>query len=44
MLNIMMGKEPVEKMWEELLNDYEAKGLSKMIEEVNEKAREMGLD
>lgn len=44
MLNIMMGNEPVEKMWEDLLKDYEAKGLSKMIDEVNEKAREMGLN
>ncbi|MGI6622656.1 MAG: hypothetical protein ACOX4T_05900 [Acetivibrionales bacterium] len=40
MLNIMMGNEPVEKMWEDLLKDYEAKGLSKMIDEVNEKLPE----
>lgn len=44
MLNIMMGKEPVEKMWNDLLKDYESKGLSKMIEEVNAKAKEMGLN
>lgn len=44
MLNIMMGKEPVEAMWDKLLKDYEAKGLSKMIDEVNAKAKELGLN
>jgi len=44
MFKIMAGKEPVEKMWEDVLKEYEAKGLSKMIEEVNGKAKEMGLN
>jgi putative aldouronate transport system substrate-binding protein len=44
MLKIMAGKEPVEKMWDDVLKEYEKKGLSKMIEEVNAKAKEMGLN
>jgi putative aldouronate transport system substrate-binding protein len=44
MLNIMMGNKPVEDMWNSLLKDYESKGLSKMIDEVNEKAKAMGLN
>ncbi len=44
MLKIMAGKDPVEKMWADVLKEYEAKGLSKMIEEVNAKAKEMGLN
>lgn len=43
MLKIMAGKEPVEKMWNDTLNDYKAKGLDKMITEVNEKAKEMNI-
>lgn len=43
MLKIMAGKEPVDKMWNDVLKDYEAKGLSKMIDEVNAKAKELGL-
>ncbi len=43
LLNIMMGNEPVENMWNDILASYEAKGLSTMIEEVNAKAAEMGL-
>lgn len=44
MLKIMTGKEPVDKMWNDTLNGYKAKGLDKMITEVNEKAKEMGLN
>jgi putative aldouronate transport system substrate-binding protein len=40
----MMGNKPVEDMWNSLLKDYESKGLSKMIDEVNEKAKAMGLN
>ena len=43
LLNIMMGSDPVEDMWNDILASYEAKGLSTMIEEVNAKAAEMGL-
>lgn len=44
MLNVMLGTEPVEAMWDNILKDYESKGLSKMIEEVNAKAKDMGLN
>nr|WP_307990338.1 extracellular solute-binding protein [uncultured Niameybacter sp.] len=42
LLNIMMGTEPVEKMYEDLLAKYEANGLSAMIKEVNDTAKELG--
>lgn len=42
LLNIMMGTEPVEKMYEDLMAKYEANGLSAMIKEVNDKAKELG--
>ncbi|MGN0306747.1 MAG: hypothetical protein ACI4DN_00895, partial [Lachnospiraceae bacterium] len=44
LLNIMMGEEDVETMWNALLNQYETKGLSKMIDEVNAAAATMNLD
>ncbi len=44
LVRVMLGTEPVEKMWREILEDYEEKGLSKMISEVNRKAEEMGLE
>ena len=44
LLNIMMGTEDVEKMWNDILSQYEAKGLSKMIEEVNAAAGTMNLE
>lgn len=34
-LNIMTGTEPVETMWEALTKQYEADGLSEVIEQVN---------
>ncbi len=42
LMAVMMGSEPVEKMVEDLLKSYEDKGLDAMIQEVNEKAAEMG--
>lgn len=42
LLTIMMGTEPVDKMYDKLMKDYEAKGLSAMIKEVNDKAKELG--
>ncbi len=42
-LKIMMGKEPVDKMWNDVVKEYEAKGLNQMIEEVNAKAAELGI-
>ena len=43
LLQIMMGSEPVEKMVDDLLASYEAKGLSDMLDEVNAKAAELGI-
>lgn len=42
LLNVMTGTEDVEKMWEDIKAGYEAKGLSDVIEQVNEKAKELG--
>ncbi|MGL5677428.1 MAG: extracellular solute-binding protein [Cellulosilyticaceae bacterium] len=42
LLNIMMGSEPVEKMYKDLLDKYEQQGLSAMIKEVNDVAKEKG--
>lgn len=35
-LSIMTGEEPVEEMWKEICAQYEAKGLSDMIAQVND--------
>lgn len=37
---IMMGTEPVDKMVDSLMEEYENKGLEKMLEEVNKEAKE----
>lgn len=42
LLNIMMGSEPVEKMYQDLVKQYEQKGLREMIEEVNKEAKKRG--
>ena len=39
----MMGSDPVEKMVDDLLANYETKGLSDMLAEVNAKAAELGI-
>ena len=39
----MLGSEPVDKMVDDIMATYETKGLSKMIEEVNKKAEEVGI-
>lgn len=43
LLQIMMGAEPVDKMVDDLLANYETKGLSAMLDEVNAKAAELGI-
>lgn len=43
LLQIMMGDEPVDKMVDDLLAQYESKGLSQMIKEVNDAAEEAGI-
>lgn len=39
-LRIMTGTEPVEKMWEEIKEEYEAQGLQDMIDTVNAKLKD----
>ncbi|MHA0857752.1 extracellular solute-binding protein [Paenibacillus sp. CMAA1364] len=41
LLKVMLSKEPVEKVWDGIMKDYKAKGLDKVIEEVNAKAAEL---
>lgn len=43
LLQIMMGTDPVETMVDALLENYESKGLSQMLDQVNEKASELGI-
>lgn len=43
LLNVMLSKDPVEKVWGDIVKSYKAKGLDKMIEEVNAKAKEEGI-
>lgn len=40
---VMLGSEPVDKMVDDIMAGYETKGLSKMIDEVNKKAEEVGI-
>ncbi|MWV47258.1 extracellular solute-binding protein [Paenibacillus sp. HJL G12] len=44
LLNMMLSKDPIDKAWENTLNNYKAKGLDKMIDEVNAKAKEQGIE
>lgn len=43
MIRVMISKLPVEVIWKDIIDGYKAKGLDKMIAEVNEKAKEAGL-
>lgn len=43
LLQIMMGTDPVDEMVDDLLANYETKGLSDMLEEVNAAAAELGI-
>lgn len=42
LLQIMMGKDPVEKMWGDIYNKYKSNGLDKMVDEVNAEAKKLG--
>lgn len=42
-MQIMMGTEPVDKMVDDLMANYESKGLSDMIAEVNAAAEAAGI-
>lgn len=44
LLKVMLSKEPVDKVWNDILNVYKGKGLDQMIEEVNAKAKEAGIE
>lgn len=43
LIQVAFSKKSVEDSWSEVLKNYESKGLSKMIEEVNAKAVEQGI-
>mgnify|MGYP005873371361 FL=1 len=43
LMQIMMGTEPVDKMVDDLMANYESKGLSDMIAEVNAAAEAAGI-
>ncbi|MFX3635944.1 MAG: extracellular solute-binding protein [Candidatus Pristimantibacillus sp.] len=43
LLKVMLSKDPVEKVWGDILKGYQAKGLDKMIEEVNTEAAAQGI-
>ena len=36
MLNIMTGTEPVETMWQNIINTYKNEGLEDVIQKVND--------
>ncbi|QJD84535.1 extracellular solute-binding protein [Cohnella herbarum] len=44
MVRVMISKLPVEVIWQDIIDGYKAKGLDRMIEEVNAKAKEMGIE
>lgn len=44
MIRVMLSKQPVEDAWEEIVKGYRAKGLDRLIEEVNQKVKEAGID
>lgn len=44
MFRVMISNKPVEKEWQDIIDEYKQKGLDKMIEEVNLKAKEMGIN
>lgn len=44
LLEVMLDKDPVEESWQRIVDAYKAKGLDKMIEEVNMKAKEQGIE
>ncbi|WP_152970795.1 hypothetical protein [Bacillus sp. FJAT-28004] len=44
LLNIILSKDSAEQYWQKIVDSYKAKGLDKMIEEVNAKAKEQGIE
>ncbi|MBB3150375.1 putative aldouronate transport system substrate-binding protein [Paenibacillus endophyticus] len=41
---MMLSKDSVEKTWQKIVDGYRSKELDKMIEEVNAKAKEQGIE
>ncbi len=44
MIRVMISDLPVEAAWQEIIDGYKEKGLDRMIEEVNARARELGIE
>lgn len=44
LLKVMLSKDPVDKVWGDIVKGYQSKGLDKMIEEVNAAAKEQGIE
>lgn len=44
LLTVMLSEEPVETIWDEIVSSYKQKGLDTVIDEVNAKAKEMGIE
>ncbi|MGG1515595.1 extracellular solute-binding protein [Paenibacillus oryzisoli] len=43
MLKVMLSRDPVDKVWGDIVANYKAKGLDKAIEEVNTEAQKQGI-
>ncbi|SDX94197.1 putative aldouronate transport system substrate-binding protein [Paenibacillus sp. CF384] len=44
MIRVMISKLPVEVIWKSIIDGYKAKGLDRMINEVNAEAKRMGIE
>ncbi len=44
MIRVMISDLPVETAWQTIIDGYKEKGLDRMIEEVNARARELGIE
>ncbi|SFT13592.1 extracellular solute-binding protein [Paenibacillus sp. BC26] len=44
MIRVMISKLPVEVIWKSILDGYKAKGLDRMINEVNAEAKKLGIE
>lgn len=41
-MTIMTGDRPVAEMWQEIIDGYKSQGLEDYIQQVNDKAEELG--
>jgi putative aldouronate transport system substrate-binding protein len=44
MIRVMISDLPVEAAWQTIIDGYKEKGLDRMVEEVNVRARELGIE